>query len=211
MKNANTYLAISLVISFIFFSVNSGTYGQNNVDMASSQSYSSYTGDPNEPVNGYWTLKDFKTERKSSGNKTKWITQPEQLTVNGEWLDFLKIKHTVSCSFEWIKPPANLIPGADNTIKVTYKNNEYSTTGKVNMGVNVILDKIGNTAGGQNLESIDIIKLVKGYTNHVTEDKYGFFKTPKYYRGDNETIELVIDCYMESDHYITTYYYTWTE
>jgi hypothetical protein len=211
MKIVNTYLTISLVISFLFFSVNTGTYGQNNGDIAFTQTYYNYSGDPNEPVNGYWTLKDFKTERKSAGYSTKWVTQPENLTVKGQWLDYLKIRHTVSCNFEWLKPPANLIPGTDNTFKITYKNNEYSTTGKVKMGVNVTLDKIGNTAGSQDLETIDIIKLVKGFNNHETEDKYGFFKTPKYYRGDNETIELIIDCYLESDHYITTYYYKWTE
>lgn len=167
--------------------------------------------DPNEPANGFWMLSDVKTENKNLGKITNWVINSEIIIANARWIDQLNIEHNVSCTFEWDRPPDKLIPGTDNKIKTYFKNNEYSTTGKVNTGIKIKIDKIGKIESNLDYESIDILKLAKDYKNRSSEDKLGFFTVPKYYKGDNRTIELVVDCYIGNDHFISTYFYNWTE
>jgi hypothetical protein len=183
-------------------------YAQNENNPAPSGSPGESTTTNNDESIGYWQL----TGQNNGFNPTKitkWNASEQAVTGISSWKDFLEIIHTVSSSFKWDKPPEKMIPGTDVDLKGTYKNIEYSTTGAIKTGIKIFIEKVGDPISEPGYDAIDILKMTKDYKQHMSEVKNATYSPPKFFRGKSKDIQLVVDCYIGSDHYVTTYIYNW--
>jgi len=204
-NNFNKYL--NGIISFMFlFTVNAFAQNDNNPvpSGTSSEEHSSVS----EEAIGYWELNT--TNNANNPTKiTKWSETGTKLTGTSEWKDILDIIHTVSSSFNWDNPPERMVPGMELNLKGAYVNNEYSTTGKIQTGIKIFVDKVGEPIEKPSYDAIQIVRLSKDNKQHISEERNGKFSAPKYFRGKSKDIQVIVDCYIGTDHYVTTYEYNW--
>lgn len=195
------------IISILLFSTFS-IYSQNENNPAPSGSPGEEDPNIKEESIGYWEL-----TRSNYGtnptNITTWKSSEQSVTGTSSWKDFLEIIHTVSSSFKWDEPPEKMIPGKDIDLKGSYKNIEYSTTGTIKTGIKIFIQNVGSPISNPGYDAINILKMTKDYKQHVSEVKNAKYNAPKYFRGKSKNIQLVVDCYIGSDHYVTTYIYDW--
>lgn len=195
-----------IIFVLLFFTVS--VYAQNENNPAPSGSPGESTTTNNDESVGYWQF----TGQNNGFNPTKitkWNASEQAVTGISSWKDYLEIIHTVSSSFKWDKPPEKMIPGTDVDLKGTYKNIEYSTTGYIKTGIKIFIEKVGDPISDPGYDAIDILKMTKDYKQHMSEVKNATYSPPKFFRGKSKDIQLVVDCYIGSDHYVTTYIYNW--
>lgn len=157
---------------------------------------------------GYWELSG--TDNAFNPSKiTNWTGNEQNLTGQSVWKDLIDIQHTVSSSFKWEKPPVRMIPGVELSLEGEYIDNEYSTTGKTQTGILIHIDKIGTPVNKPSIDAIEVVKLNKNDKQHLSEVKKNRFNVPKFYIGKSKDIQVIVDCYVGNDHYVSTYTYTW--
>lgn len=195
------------IISIMFlFTLNA--FAQNDNNPAPSGTSSEEHSTISEEAIGYWEL-NTSNNTNNPTKITKWNETGTNLTGTSEWKDILDIYHTVSSSFKWDTPPDRMVPGMELSLKGAYVNNEYSTTGKVQTGIRIYIDKVGAPIEKPTYEAVPIVKLSKDNTQHMTEERNGKFSAPKYFRGKSNDIQVIVDCYIGTDHFVTTYEYNW--
>jgi hypothetical protein len=195
------------IISVLLFSTFS-IYAQNENNPAPSGSPGESTTNTTDESIGYWELSG--NNNGSNPTKiTKWDGTGQSITGTSSWKDYLDIIHTVSSSFKWDAPPEKMIPGMEVNLKGIYTNNEYSTYGATKTGIKIFIEKVGDPISNPGYDAIDILKMTKDYKAHMSEVKNASYNPPKYFRGKSKDIQLVVDCYIGSDHYVTTYIYNW--
>ena len=168
-------------------------------------------GNITELTGGNWVLTNVKQEAYNKQSITQW-TPSGTLEVNAvcSWKDILDIIHTVDAGFKWQEPPKKMQPGSYMNLEAVYSNNEYSTTGKINLGIKMFFDAVGTNYLAANPTSIEVLKVSKDNKQYNSEVKKGFFYAPKnlFDESSNEC-QLIIDCYIGKDHYVTTYTYSY--
>ncbi len=157
---------------------------------------------------GYWALSGTNSTFNPS-KITKWTGNEQNLTGKSIWKDVLDIEHTVSSSFKWESLPERMVPGMEFSFTGEYIDNEYSTTGKTVTGITIFIDKIGTPINKPSKDAVDIVKLNKDNKQHISEAKKNKFSAPKFYIGKSKDIQVIVDCYVGSDHYVSTYTYNW--
>jgi len=203
----NIRVILSGIISILLVSTFS-IYAQNENNPAPSGSPGESNTSTTEESLGYWEL----TGNNKGANPTKvtkWDGTSQSITGTSSWKDYLDIIHTVSSSFKWDTPPDKMMPGMEVNLKGTYTNNEYSTYGATKTGIKIFIEKVGDPISNPGYDAIDILKMTKDYKQHMSEVKNAKYSAPKYFRGKSKDIQLVVDCYIGSDHYVTTYIYNW--
>jgi hypothetical protein len=170
-----------------------------------------YAGYSNEPMSGYWKLNNSMTEIANLEKHTQWSTETGTLTAVTSWDDNHNIEHTISASFRWDNPPDKMTPGGDVKIKGTFVNNEYSSIGRVLYGLLVSIGNSGTKFFNVKTDATQVLQINKDYRQHNSEVKDGWFNAPKHYTGESTWIQIMVDCYIGQDHYVTTYVYTWVE
>jgi hypothetical protein len=205
-KLLNKAIWNGIVSIIFFFSVSVCAQTDNNPAPSGSpgEEEMSYT----QEAVGYWELNG--TNNAFNPSKiTNWTGSEQNLTGNTVWKDVLEIQHTVSSSFKWEKPPERMIPGMEISLSGEYIDNEYSTTGKTATGIKIYIDKIGTPINKPSLDAIEVVKLNKDYRQHNSEIKKNKFAAPKFYISKSKDIQVIVDCYVGTDHYVSTYTYTW--
>jgi hypothetical protein len=162
-----------------------------------------------ELTTGSWVMTDVKTHQYNRGYITKWESTSNEITGLCSWKDILDIVHTVSSGFKWDPPPQTMRPGTFLNIDAKYINNEYSTTAKMLTGIKMSIDKVGSSYMANSPDAIEVMKVSKDNKQYSSEDKKGFFNAPKTLFDDTNQCQLIIDCYIGQDHYVTTYTYTY--
>jgi hypothetical protein len=206
-KDNKFRMFFSGILSIMFlFAMN--VYAQNDNNPAPSGSSSEEHSTVSEEAIGYWELNTSNFTNNPS-KITKWSETGTKITGTSEWKDILSIIHTVSSSFKWDTPPERMVPGMELNLKGAYENNEYSTTGKIQTGIRIYIDKVGEPIEKPSYDAVQIVKLTKDYKSHFNEEINGKFSAPKYFRGKSNDIQVIVDCYIGTDHYVTTYEYDW--
>ena len=162
-----------------------------------------------ELAGGSWVLTNVEQKSYNKTGTTNWQTTGNQAEGVCSWKDVLEIVHTVNSGFKWQEPPQRMQPGTYMNLEAIYTNNEYSTTGKMNMGVKMFFDKVGANYMAMNSNGMEVLRMNKNYSQNATEVKKGFFYAPKTYFDDSNQCQLIVDCYVGQDHYVTTYTYTY--
>jgi hypothetical protein len=157
---------------------------------------------------GYWELSGTNSSFNTS-KITSWTGSKQNLTGQSVWKDVLEIQHTVSSSFKWESLPERMVPGMELSLTSEYIDNEYSTTGKTVTGIKIYIDKVGIPINKPSLDAVEIVKLNKDYRQHISEAKKNKFSAPKFYIGKSKDIQVIVDCYVGTDHYVSTYTYNW--
>jgi hypothetical protein len=168
-------------------------------------------GYSNEPMSGYWKLTNSNTEIANLEKHTEWSTETGTLTATTSWDDNHKIEHTISASFRWDNPPEKMLPGGDVKIQGTFVNNEYSSIGRILYGLLVSVGNSGTKFFNVKTDASQVLLINKDYKQHNSEVKDGWFLAPKHYLGESTWIQIMVDCYIGQDHYVTTYVYNWIE
>jgi hypothetical protein len=163
-----------------------------------------------EPMNGYWQLTDTKTETYNGAKYTQW-TNGEMITATSIWKDILNIEHTVASSFKWEQPPEKMMPGLEVSLSGTYDNIEYSTTNRVYTGIKIFMDRAGVSFYNTSNDAIQVVNVNKDNKTHTAEIQKGKFISPKHFMGEGTQIQIMVDCFIGKDHYITTYIYNFVE
>lgn len=163
-----------------------------------------------EPMNGYWQLTDTRTETYNGVKHTQW-TNGDVITATSVWIDILNIEHTVASSFKWEQPPVKMMPGLEVSLSGTYDNIEYSTTSKVLTGIKIYMDRAGSTFYNTSSEAIQVVNVSKDNKLHTAEIQKGAFIAPKHFMGEATQIQIMVDCFIGKDHYLTTYIYNFVE
>lgn len=195
-----------IVTVMLFISVSIFAQSDNNPAPSGStgEEEMSYT----QEAIGYWEING--TNSASNPSKiTNWKVSEQNITGESVWNDMLNIQHTISSSFKWEKPPERMVPGMELSLSGEYIDNEYSTTGKTVTGIKIYIDKIGTPVNKPSLDAVEIVKLNKDYRQHISEAKKNKFSVPKFYIGKSKDIQVIVDCYVGNDHYVSTYTYTW--
>jgi hypothetical protein len=208
IENNTIKLMWNVILSILLF-MSITTYAQNdNNNPAPSGSPGEENTTVSEEAIGYWEL-NTSNSTSNPTKITKWNGSQQSLTGTAEWKDILDIIHTVSSSFKWDAPPERMVPGMELNLSSSYVDNEYSTTGKTKTGIKIYIDKVGNPIEKPSYESIDIVKLNKDYREHRSENRDGKFSAPKFFKGRSKDIQVIVDCFIGDDHYVTTYVYDW--
>jgi len=210
MKTKKKYIGNSLLIVLVTFVIAAliftiQTFGQE-------VTYSEYpTGASTkaELITGSWILTGSETHVYNTHGLTKWENKSNEIDGEYTWKDFLDIVHTVNSGFKWETPPKSMQPGNFLNIEASYVNNEYSTPSKIPTGIKMFIDRNGINFMTQTQESIEIMKVSKDNKQNGSEVKKGFFTAPKTLFDEIPKCDLVIDCFIGQDHYVTTYTYTY--
>jgi hypothetical protein len=202
----NRAILNGMVSILFFFTVTVSAQTDNNPAPSGSpgEEQMTYT----QEAIGYWELNGTNNAFNPS-KVTNWTGGEQNLTGVSVWNDILNIQHTVSSSFKWEKPPERMVPGMEVNLTGEYIDNEYSTTGKTVTGIKIYIDKIGTPINKPSLDAIEIVKLNKDNKQHVSEARKNKFSAPKFYIGKSKDIQVIVDCYVGTDHYVSTYTYTW--
>jgi hypothetical protein len=209
MKNRKKLLGNSLIAILITFALLALVMTLNTFGQDLSSNSPSVTGSKTELTTGSWVMSGVKTQVYNRNNITKWETASGEIDANCSWKDILDIVHTVSTGFKWEEPPKTMQPGSFLNIEANYINKEYSTTGKVYTGIRMFIDKVGANYLVMDPEAIEVMKLAKDNKQYNSEVKKGFFSAPKTLFDDTNDCQLIVDCYVGQDHFVTTYTYTY--
>jgi hypothetical protein len=164
-----------------------------------------------ELTNGIWVLERSEITKINSINITKWNTTESDLKAVCTWKDKIDIVHTVESGFKWQDPPKSMKPGEYLNLEAIYTNIDYSTTSNILIGVKMFFERVGGDLKNPEANAIEVMKLNKDRKSYANEVKKGFFYAPKYYFDATNQCQLVVDCYIGKDHYITTYTYTYQQ
>lgn len=209
MKKKYTNRVTWSVIVSILFLFSTAIYAQNdNNNPAPSGSPGEEQTSYTQEAIGYWELSNSNNAFNPS-KITNWSGAEQNMTAISQWKDILNIEHTVSAGFKWEKPPEKMVPGVQLNLSGEYIDNEYSTTGKIPTGIKIYIDKVGTPINKPSMDAVDIVKVSKDYRQHTSEAKTSKFSAPKFFIGKSKDIQVIVDCYIGSDHYVSTYTYTW--
>ena len=161
-------------------------------------------------MNGLWVLTETNTSKFNNANVTKWGGFEQNLSANCVWTDILNIQHSISCSFKWLDVPKTMAPGKDTKFGIEYIYDDYASTNKVVYGIKAKLDNVSADYLAAGPNALDIARLTKDNKNTNSETKTLYFTAPKTFLGESNQMQLIVDCYMGQDHYVSTYTYTWT-
>lgn len=162
-----------------------------------------------ELVGGSWVLANVESKSINTSNITKWSPKGTEAVGDCSWKDILEIVHTVSSGFKWQEPPQTMQPGSYMNLEVIYTNLDYATTAKINTGVKIFIERSGANYLTMEPNGIEVLKLNKDNKQYANEVKKGFFYAPKSRFDETNQCQLVIDCYVGKDHYVTTYTYNY--
>lgn len=163
--------------------------------------------DPNS-VQGYWQLTETKSEIYNVANRTKW-TEGAYITAISSWIDYLDVEHTIESGFKWDTPPEKLMPGKNLQLAGSFEDREFSTCSRIQSGIKIYVS--GNQKGFLHPDAVisNVLYLKKDCKTHNSEINIGTFTAPRNNSKDNNLLHLTIDCYIGSDHYVSTYTYMW--
>jgi hypothetical protein len=164
-----------------------------------------------ELVGGSWVLSGTESKIVNTDGITKWESTAGGLTGTTSWKDILTIIHTVASGFKWQDPPKNMQPGTYLNLEAVYTNIDYSTTAKINTGIKMFIERAGGNYLIMESNAIEVLKLNKDNKQYANEVKKGFFYAPKFFFDATNQCQLIVDCYIGKDHYITTYTYTYRQ
>lgn len=160
-----------------------------------------------ELTGGSWVLSNVEQKAYNGTNLTKWTGNTNEVGGMHSWKDMLDIIHTVNSGFKWQDPPKTMQPGSYLNLEAVYTNLDYSTPSNVKTGIKMFIDKAGVSYMVSNPDAIDILKVNKDNKQNANEVKKGFFDAPKTLFDETNQCQLVVDCYIGKDHYVTTYTY----
>lgn len=158
---------------------------------------------------GNWVLTGVESKVYNGVNVTKWNTVGSELTGLCSWKDVLTIEHTVVSSFKWQDPPKMMQPGSYLNIEAIYTNVDYSTTANINTGVKMFFERVGASYLTMGPNAVEVLKLNKDNKQYANEVKKGFYYAPNTLFDETKECQLIVDCYVGKDHYVTTYTYTY--
>ncbi len=177
---------------------------------AQNDTFTQGAGTPSEElIGGSWMLTNVESKAYSGTNITKWTTGNNQITGLTEWKDIIEIIHTVSSGFSWQEPPKSMQPGSYLNLEAVYTNIDYSTTGKISTGIKIFFARAGANYQIMEPNAIEVLKLNKDNKQYANEVKKGFFYAPNTYFDSSNECQLIIDCYIGKDHFVTTYTYSY--
>lgn len=162
-----------------------------------------------ELAGGTWVLSGTDAKKLNSVNITKWNVTGNEINAVCSWKDKIEIIHTVESGFKWQDAPKTMKPGEYLNMEAIYTNIDYSTTANLSTGVKMFFTRIGSDLKNPDPGSIEVLKLNKDNKQYNNEVKKGFFYAPKTLFDASKMCQLVVDCYIGKDHYITTYTYTY--
>jgi len=209
MKNRKKLIGNSLLAILITFALLALVMTLNTFGQELTYNSPSVSGSKTELTTGSWVMTGSKTEVYNRNNITKWETSTGEIDANCSWKDVLNIIHTVNSGFKWQEPPKTMQPGSFLNLEANYINKEYSTTGKVLTGIKMYINRVGGNYLVMEAEAIEVVKLAKDNKQYNTEIKKGFFIAPKTLFDDTNECQLVVDCYVGQDHYVTSYTYAY--
>ncbi len=160
-----------------------------------------------ELTGGSWVLTNVDQKAYNGTNLTKWTGSTNDVGGMHSWKDILEITHTVNSGFKWQDPPKMMQPGSYLNIEAIYTNLDYSTPSNVKTGIKMFIDKAGTSYQVANTDAIEILKVNKDNKQNANEVKKGFFDAPKTLFDETNQCQLIVDCYIGKDHYVTTYTY----
>lgn len=207
----NTTIKISKIVLFTSFLL---------VFAISVNAQNLVTNDPNnegagsrteELVGGNWVLSNVQSKIYNGISLTKWNTSENNIDGLYTWKDILDIIHTVNSGFKWQEPPKNMQPGSYMNLEAVYTNIDYSTTAPINTGIKMFIERAGGNYMVMESNAIEVLKLNKDNRQYANEVKKGFFYAPKTYFDETNQCQLIVDCYIGKDHYVTTYTYTYQQ
>lgn len=213
MKNKRNLLGGSLIVILVTFMLVALIFAlqtqAQEVTVNDDENSPTGASTKTELVGGSWVLTDVKSNVYNRGNVTKWESASNEITGMCSWKDILDIVHTVSSGFMWQQPPTTMRPGNFLNLDAKYINNEYSTTAKLLTGIKMYIDKPGSNYLINTPDAIEVVKVSKDNKQYSSEDKKGFFNAPKTFFDETNQCELVVDCFIGQDHYVTRYIYTY--
>jgi hypothetical protein len=200
------YFVTILLVTFI------AAGGLLSQEITSGDPTSEGAGAPAEElIGGTWVLAGAETKIVNKQNITKWETLNNDLVAVYSWKDVIEIIHTVSAGYKWQAPPKTMQPGAYMNLEAVYTNIEYSTTAKVPSGIRMFIQRDGADLIATEPNAIEILKVNKDNKQYSNEVKKGFFYAPKFLFDDSRNCQLVVDCFVGKDHYVTKYTYTYQQ
>lgn len=164
-----------------------------------------------ELAGGSWVLTNVESKSINTSNITKWSPKGTEAVGDCSWKDILEIVHTVSSGFKWQAPPQTMQPGSYMNLEAVYTNIDYATTAKINTGIKIFIERAGANYLIMESNGIEVLKLNKDNKQYSNEVKKGFFYAPKSLFGSSNECQLVVDCYVGKDHYVTSYSYTYQQ
>ena len=162
-----------------------------------------------ELTSGTWVLETYDAVKLNSVNITNWNLKENVLKALCTWKDKIDIVHTIEAGFKWQDPPKQMKPGDYLNLEAIYTNIDYSTTANINLGVKMFFERVGGDLKNPEENAIDVMKLNKDRKSYANEVKKGFFYAPRNFFDGTNQCQLVVDCYIGKDHYITTYIYSY--
>lgn len=181
-----------------------------NVDVIVNDTDYGTAGAPTEELaGGNWVLSSTESKIINSVGITKWEPTTGELTGITSWKDVLTIVHTVASGFKWQDPPKSMQPGTYLNLEAVYTNIDYSTTAKLNTGIKMFIERAGGNYLVMESNAIEVLKMNKDNKQYANEVKKGFFYAPKFFFDATNQCQLIVDCYIGKDHYITTYTYSY--
>lgn len=194
---------ITLIIAVVFPINAQNIGGDKDVKITSSDTKT-------DLMSGIWVLTETNTSKFNNANVTKWGGFEQNISANCVWVDILNIEHSISCSFKWLDPPKTMNPGKDTKFGIEYIYNDYASTNKVVYGIKAKLDNFSADYMAAGPNALEVARLTKDNKNYNSETKTLYFTAPKQFLGETNQMQLIVDCYMGQDHYVTYYTYTWT-
>lgn len=196
-------LFIVSALMALVLNVNSQELTTTNTDNQSAGTYGL------ELTGGSWVLSGVEQKAYNGTNLTKWKAASNEIDGTYSWKDILDIIHTVNSGFKWEEPPKSMRPGDYLNLEAIYSNLDYSTPSNVKTGIKMFIDKVGTNYMISNPDAIEILKVNKDNKQNMTEVKKGFFDAPKTLFDETRQCQLIVDCWVGKDHYVTTYTYTY--
>jgi hypothetical protein len=131
------------------------------------------------------------------------------VNATSSWKDYLDIEHTIRSGFKWDAPPEKLLPGKEIKISGAFEDKEFSTCAKIQTGIKIYLSEKQKGFLHPNAVISNVLNVKKDAKVHSSEVNSGMFAAPKLTNKENNVIHLTIDCYIGSDHFVSTYTYLW--
>ncbi len=164
-----------------------------------------------ELVGGTWVLSGVESKSYNGINITKWQNNNNELKGNCSWKDVLEIIHTVESGFKWQDPPKSMQPGSYLNLEAVYTNLDYSTTASINTGIKMFYASTKSDVKTMGADAVEVLKLNKDNKQYANEVKKGFYYAPNFLFDETNKCQLVVDCYVGKDHYVTTYTYVYQQ
>ena len=73
------------------------------------------------------------------------------------------------------------------------------------------MDRAGSSFYNTSSDAVQVVNVNKDNKLHTAEVQQGKFIAPKHFMGEGTQIQIMVDCYIGKDHYITTYIYNFVE